>query len=73
MQSPNWTDHSDRSLLIVEDDKPVSERGRAPWKRGFSVTSCESVSDGSAYRKRAGLPVVDLRLGDGKASTSSRR
>src|SRR5665213_86293 len=41
------TDHADRSLLIVEDDKPFLERlSRAMETRGFMVTSCDSVSDG---------------------------
>jgi len=32
-------DHTDRSLLIVEDDKPFLERlSRAMETRGFSVT-----------------------------------
>ena len=34
------TGHADRSLLIVEDDKPFLERlSRAMEARGFSVTS----------------------------------
>ena len=33
-------DHTDRSLLIVEDDKPFLERlSRAMETRGFTVTS----------------------------------
>jgi two-component system response regulator RegA len=62
------TDHADRSLLIVEDDKPFLERlSRAMETRGFTVTSCESVSDGLAQIGRAApaFAVVDLRLGDG--------
>ncbi len=35
-------DHNDRSLLIVEDDKPFLERlARAMETRGFDVTSCD--------------------------------
>jgi len=63
------TDHTDRSLLIVEDDKPFLERlSRAMETRGFTVTSCDSVSDGLAQIGRAApaFAVVDLRLGDGK-------
>ena len=42
-------DHTDRSLLIVEDDKPFLERlSRAMETRGFAVTSCDTVSDGLA-------------------------
>ena len=61
-------DHADRSLLIVEDDKPFLERlSRAMETRGFSVTSCDSVSDGLAQIGKAApaFAVVDLRLGDG--------
>jgi two-component system, response regulator RegA len=59
---------TDRSLLIVEDDKPFLERlARAMESRGFAVTSCDSVADGLAQIGRAApaFAVVDLRLGDG--------
>ena len=47
-------DHADRSLLIVEDDKPFLERlSRAMETRGFSVTSCDTVSDGLAADRQA--------------------
>ena len=62
------TEHTDRSLLIVEDDKPFLERlSRAMETRGFTVTSCDSVSDGLAKIGKAApaFAVVDLRLGDG--------
>jgi len=62
------TGHADRSLLIVEDDKPFLERlSRAMETRGFTVTSCDSVSEGLAQIGRAApaFAVVDLRLGDG--------
>ena len=58
----------DRSLLIVEDDKPFLERlSRAMETRGFDVTSCESVADGITQIGKAApaFAVVDLRLGDG--------
>src|SRR5499426_3850789 len=61
-------DYADRSLLIVEDDKPFLERlSRAMETRGFTVTSCDTVSDGLAQIGRAApaFAVVDLRLGDG--------
>src|SRR5881628_2400565 len=61
-------DHTDRSLLIVEDDKPFLERlSRAMETRGFAVTSCDTVSDGLAQIGRAApaFAVVDLRLCDG--------
>ena len=61
-------DLTDRTLLIVEDDKPFLERlSRAMETRGFSVKSCDTVSDGLAEIGRAApaFAVVDLRLGDG--------
>ncbi len=61
-------DYADRSLLIVEDDKPFLERlSRAMETRGFTVTSCDSVSDGLAQigTSAPAFAVVDLRLGDG--------
>jgi two-component system response regulator RegA len=60
--------HPDRSLLIVEDDKPFLERlARAMETRGFAVTSCDSVADGLTQIAKAApaFAVVDLRLGDG--------
>ncbi|UFZ02359.1 ActR/PrrA/RegA family redox response regulator transcription factor [Bradyrhizobium ontarionense] len=62
------TNHPDRSLLIVEDDKPFLERlSRAMETRGFTVTSCESVAEGISQIGKAApaFAVVDLRLGDG--------
>ncbi|MDO9057915.1 MAG: response regulator, partial [Bradyrhizobium sp.] len=62
------TDQADRSLLIVEDDTPFLERlSRAMETRGFTVTSCDSVSEGLAQIGKAApaFAVVDLRLGDG--------
>ncbi|MCP3403926.1 ActR/PrrA/RegA family redox response regulator transcription factor [Bradyrhizobium sp. CCGB20] len=61
-------EQTDRSLLIVEDDKPFLERlSRAMETRGFAVTSCDTVSDGLAQIGKAApaFAVVDLRLGDG--------
>ncbi|ANV99758.1 ActR/PrrA/RegA family redox response regulator transcription factor [Bradyrhizobium icense] len=61
-------DQADRSLLIVEDDKPFLERlSRVMAMRGFIVTSCDSVSAGLAQIGEAAptFAVVDLRLGDG--------
>jgi two-component system response regulator RegA len=58
----------DRSLLLVEDDRPFLVRlERAMEKRGFAVTAVDSVAAGLAAVK-AGPPafaVVDMRLGDG--------
>ena len=59
---------SDRSLLIVEDDKAFLERlARAMESRGFTVTTSETVADGIARigRSAPAFAVVDLRLGDG--------
>jgi two-component system response regulator RegA len=58
----------DRTLLIVEDDKPFRERlARAMEARGFTVAIAESVAEGVA-RAREQPPayaVVDLKLDDG--------
>jgi two-component system, response regulator RegA len=59
---------SDRSLLIVEDDKAFLERlARAMESRGFLVTTSETVAEGIARigRSAPAFAVVDLRLGDG--------
>jgi two-component system response regulator RegA len=66
--SPAVPDQADRSLLIVEDDKAFLERlSRAMESRGFTVTSCETISDGLARIGQAApaFAVVDLRLADG--------
>jgi hypothetical protein len=64
-------DHADRSLLIVEDDKPFLERlSRAMETRGFTVTSCDSVSDG---RQRPPLPWSICGLATAMASTWYQR
>jgi two-component system response regulator RegA len=59
---------SDRTLLIVEDDKSFLQRlARAMESRGFTVTTAESVAEGLMYLE-TGSPafaVVDMRLGDG--------
>ncbi|PZA11173.1 two-component system response regulator [Rhodopseudomonas palustris] len=65
---PELNDHTDRSLLIVEDDKPFLDRlARAMETRGFAVTACDSVSSGLAQigKSAPAFAVVDLRLGDG--------
>jgi len=49
------TGHADRSLLIVETTTAVSERlSRAMETRGFTVTSCDSVS--RVWRRSARQP-----------------
>ncbi|MEP1518319.1 MAG: ActR/PrrA/RegA family redox response regulator transcription factor, partial [Nitratireductor sp.] len=58
----------DRSLLIVDDDRPFLTRlARAMELRGFIVETAESVEEALA-KARAAPPayaVVDMRLGDG--------
>ena len=58
----------DRSLLIVDDDKPfLSRLVRAMEMRGFKVESAESVEGGlSAISSKApAFAVIDMRLADG--------
>jgi two-component system, response regulator RegA len=58
----------DKSLLLVDDDKPFLTRlARAMETRGFSVRTAESVAEGVQEVKNSapGFAVVDLRLGDG--------
>ena len=59
---------SDRSLLIVDDDRPFSTRlARAMESRGYEVHVAESVSEGVAAveNKAPAFAVIDMRLGDG--------
>src|SRR3954470_399295 len=59
---------SDRSLLIVEDDKSFLQRlARAMEGRGFTVTTAETVADGLTQVEKVSpaFAVVDMRLGDG--------
>ncbi|MDE2463140.1 MAG: ActR/PrrA/RegA family redox response regulator transcription factor [Alphaproteobacteria bacterium] len=58
----------DRSLLIVEDDRPLRERlARAMEARGFDVTIAETVAQGLGRAKEdpPAFAVVDLKLDDG--------
>ncbi|RST86821.1 response regulator transcription factor [Aquibium carbonis] len=58
----------DRTLLIVDDDKPFLTRlARAMETRGFAVDTAESVEEALAKAKSAApaYAVVDMRLGDG--------
>ena len=59
---------SDKSLLIVDDDKPFLTRlARAMEMRGFVVDTAESVEE-AVQKARASAPayaVVDMRLDDG--------
>ena len=58
----------DRTLLIVDDDKPFLTRlARAMEGRGFVVDTAESVEE-AVQKARASAPayaVIDMRLGDG--------
>ena len=59
---------SDRSLLIVEDDKAFLQRlARAMEARGFAVSMAESVAEGLTQLESASpaFAVVDMRLEDG--------
>jgi two-component system response regulator RegA len=58
----------ERTLLIVDDDKPFLQRlASAMQTRGFAVTTAESVSEGLRQVEHAApsFAVVDMRLGDG--------
>ncbi|WP_029041075.1 ActR/PrrA/RegA family redox response regulator transcription factor [Cucumibacter marinus] len=58
----------DRSLLLVDDDKPFLTRlERAMAKRGFDVRTADCVAAGLAAVKSdpPAFAVVDMRLGDG--------
>jgi two-component system response regulator RegA len=59
---------SERTLLIVEDDRAFLQRlAKALEQRGFAVVTAESVADGLLQVERAtpAFAVVDMRLGDG--------
>ena len=59
---------ADRSLLIVDDDRPFRERlVKAMERRGFEVRAAESIAEGLAAVKAAppAFIVLDLRLMDG--------
>ena len=58
----------DKTLLLVEDDRPLRERlARAMEARGFTVSIAESVAEGKAKAKESppAYAVVDLKLDDG--------
>ena len=59
---------ADRSLLLVDDDKPFLTRlARAMEARGFDVRAADSVESGvaAARAQPPAFAVVDLRLADG--------
>jgi len=58
----------DRTLLLVDDDAPLCQRlARAMERRGFVVTTADSVASGiaSVSDHPPAFAVVDLRLADG--------
>src|SRR6201987_3205514 len=60
---------SERTLLIVDDDAPLCQRlARAMERRGFVVTTADSVAAGiaAATDQLPAFAVVDMRLGDGR-------
>lgn len=63
-----FEERADKSLLIVDDDRPFSSRlARAMELRGYVVRVAESVAEGlSAIESEApAFAVIDMRLGDG--------
>ena len=63
-----FEDRADKSLLIVDDDRPFSTRlARAMEGRGYQVRVAESVTDGLAAieSEPPAFAVIDMRLGDG--------
>ena len=65
---PHEVAQTERTLLIVEDDKSFLQRlARAMEARGFEVRTAESVSDGlqEVEKSAPAFAVVDMRLGDG--------
>jgi two-component system response regulator RegA len=58
----------DKSLLIVDDDRPFCERlARAMSSRGFAPRQAVSVAEGLAaiQAEAPAFAVIDLKLGDG--------
>ena len=58
----------DKSLLIVDDDRPFGERlARAMGSRGFVARVAVSVADGLAaiQAEAPAFAIIDLKLGDG--------
>jgi len=59
---------TDKSLLIVDDDKPFSTRlARAMEGRGYAVRVADNVADGIAAVETSApaFAVIDMRLSDG--------
>jgi len=67
-EAKSAADREDRSLLIVDDDKPFCDRlARALAARGFAPRTANSVAEGAAALDEAApaYAVIDLKLGDG--------
>ena len=68
METPAHAIEGEKTLLIVDDDKPFLQRlARAMEARGFEVDTADTVADGLT-KVESGAPcfaVVDMRLGDG--------
>ena len=65
---PTSPRRSDKSLLIVDDDRPFCERlARAMGSRGFTPRMAVSVAEGLAaiQAEAPAFAVIDLKLGDG--------
>ena len=65
---PHEVAQTERTLLIVEDDKSFLQRlARAMEARGFDVATAESVGEGlqQVEMSAPAFAVVDMRLGDG--------
>jgi two-component system response regulator RegA len=63
-----FEDRADKSLLIVDDDRPFSTRlARAMESRGYEVRVAETVSEGIAAIESSApaFAVIDMRLSDG--------
>ena len=68
LNQPKTGGGAGRSLLLVDDDKPLRERLKiAMERRGFRVLAAESVAEGIkiARSEPPEFAVIDLRLADG--------
>ncbi len=68
MDTPLSPTGPEKTLLIVDDDKPFQSRlCRAMVQRGFAVTTADSVAEGLAAISQSppAFAVIDLRLQDG--------
>lgn len=66
--NPALSEMDEKSLLIVDDDKPFQQRlARAMEKRGFEVSTADGVREAVSVVNSASpaFAVVDMRLEDG--------